>query len=308
MKILIVGLGSIGRKHVDAIYELYPHARIFALRTKKNSETYRDVLNIYGLAELPFVPDFVIIANISALHEETILQMVSLNCPLFIEKPVLIDLKNSLQITNLIKKNNIITYVACNMRFHPCIEFLKSYVNSNKKIINEVNIYCGSYLPNWRSNKDFRRNYSANKAMGGGVHLDLIHELDYTLWIFGFPVSKIFVPSSKSSLNINSIDNARYLLDYDKFNIGITLNYYRIDPKRSIEILYNDDTIYIDLLTSSVKSLISGDILYESQEKMSDIYKKQIKYFTTYLKNKETPMNDFETAVEVLKIALWNLV
>lgn len=304
MKILIVGLGSIGKKHIDAIYELYPRAIIVALRSCISDESYRGVVNLYNLSELSFVPDFIIISNISILHEETIMQMISLKSPLFIEKPVLCNLTNATLISKLVKSNEIITYVACNMRFHPCIEYLKSYLQSSSSKINEVNIYCGSYLPNWRANKNFKKIYSANKEMGGGVDLDLIHELDYTVWLFGFPYATTRVSTSKSSLEINSIDCARYILEYEEYTVGITLNYYRIDSRRSIEVLFDNDTIHIDLLTSTIKSMNSGEILFNSKEKMSDIYLKQINYFIKQFKMNEYTMNDFDTAVDVLKIAL----
>jgi predicted dehydrogenase len=304
MKILIVGLGSIGKKHIDAIYHLYPNASIYALRSGNSVDTYRNVFNLHDITDFYFIPDFIIISNITILHENTILQMISYNCPLFIEKPVLCDLKNADLIVKKIKSHKITTYVACNMRFHPCIEFLKEYVKSTSSRINEVNIYCGSYLPSWRENSDFRNIYSANEEMGGGVHLDLIHELDYTAWIFGFPASKTRILTRNSSLQINSIDSARYILEYLDFTVGITLNYFRVDPKRYIEILFNEETLYVDLLTSTIYSSNNNEILFKNSINMSDIYIKQMKYFIECLTLKNQPMNDFETAIEVLKIAL----
>ncbi len=304
MKVLIIGLGSIGKKHVDGILNLYPDAQIYALRSKYNSEAYKNVINIYNKIEIPTNINFIIISNITSSHEATILDMLDFKCPLFIEKPVISSLGNEYRILNQLAKAEIKTYVACNMRFHPCLEFIKNYIETNSIRINEVNIYSGSYLPEWRPGKNFKNIYSANKEMGGGVHLDLIHEIDYCCWIFGFPNSSKSLQLNKSSLEIDAIDSARYLLAYPNFSACISLNYYRRDAKRLIEIVSANDTIEINLLTNKVKSNLSNKVLFQSDFKIIETYTKQIEYFINQVSFGNEIMNNFENAIKVLKLAI----
>ena len=98
-------------------------------------------------------------------------------------------LQGSETLVKRINQSNLLTYVACNLRFLECIQFLKERLDSQKKFVQEVNVYCGSYLPDWRPGKDYKTIYSAIKEKGGGVHLDLIHELDYIYWLFGKPLN-----------------------------------------------------------------------------------------------------------------------
>lgn len=304
MKILIIGLGSIGKKHVDGILNIIPNAEIFALRSLKSEDTYRTVKNIYSKSQIPSNINFAVISNITASHADSILEMIEYGFPLFIEKPVLSSLNNAEKISNLLNDLRIKTYVACNMRFHPAIEFIRNYILENPFRINEVNIYCGSYLPNWRPGKDFRAIYSANKLMGGGVHLDLIHELDYCCWLFGFPISMQCLQMNKSSLDIDAIDSARYLFAYDHFNACISLNYFRRDAKRQIEIVTPEDTLTIDLLLSKVTSNISGETLFQSDYRIIETYTRQIEYFVNQLKAGNVLMNNFDYAINVLKLAI----
>ena len=304
MKVLIIGLGSIGKKHVNAILNLNPDAQIYALRSNTNSEKYKEVINIFNKNEIPSNIDFIIISNITSAHRNTILDMLHVGCPLFIEKPVLSDLKDAHKIFEQLNDKGIVTYVACNMRFHPCLEFIKSFLEENPIRINEVNIYSGSYLPEWRPGKNFRNIYSVNKEKGGGVHLDLIHEIDYCCWIFGFPQSSKSLYLSCSSLEISSIDSSRHLLVYPYFSTSITLNYFRRDAKRQMEIISSDDTIVIDLLENTVTSRITGQIIYNTKFQLVDTYLKQMKYFVDQIKSRSTPMNNFETALKVLKLAI----
>ncbi len=304
MNILIVGLGSIARKHIKSVNSLKINAKFYALRSKPNSLKENKVNNIYSLSELLIKPDFAIISNPTSYHEKTIMKLINLKVPLFIEKPVLNNYQNASKISSLIKKNQILTYVACNMRFHPSIIFLKSFIDNFKPIINEINVYSGSYLPSWRENKNFRNSYSSSIKMGGGVHLDLIHEIDYCRWIFGDPKEVNSIKRSVSSLKINSIDFAKYTLLYDKFSLNLSLNYYRKDSKREIELVANNDTIIIDLLNNKVLSKINNKVLFEGKYSIQDTYNKQMKYFISKINNKEHPVNSFDEGVKTLILAL----
>ncbi|BFG70375.1 dehydrogenase [Sediminibacterium sp. KACHI17] len=303
MKVLIEGLGSIGRKHVDAILSLNPRADIYAIRTTKDAPIYRSVKNIYNYSELPSNIDFGIISNITSEHENSIIEMIKRRLPLFIEKPVISDVSGASKIQSLLDEYGLTTYVACNMRFHPAIKFLKKYLSESVVRINEVNIYCGSYLPEWRPNKDFRKIYSANVEMGGGVHLDLIHELDYCTWIFGFPISVIAEKRSVSSLKISSVDSAHFILKYPEYSTSIVLNYFRRDAKRTIEIVAEEFTIFVNLLSNSVVLSSSNIPLFKSDFNMVDTYKEQMKYFINDVLPSNTSINDFTNAIKVLTIA-----
>jgi len=304
LNILIIGLGSIAKKHIYAIKTIFDDISIYALRSSSLSRRYDGVIDIFSLRDLKIQPDFIIISNPTYLHEETIFKALEFDCPLFIEKPVLNDTKNDQALIALLEEKNVMTYVACNMRFHPSIVFLKNRITSVQPQINEVNIYCGSNLPDWRPGTDFRQSYSANENMGGGVHLDLIHELDYCYWLFGKPLAVKSVKRSVSTLKIKSIDYANFTLTYAGFAANIILNYYRIDPRRQIEVVLSDDTLTIDLLKNRVQSNISGEILFEAPFSMSDTFENQIKYFVAQIRQKSEPENNFKTGVEILKIAL----
>lgn len=304
MIILLVGLGSISKRHLKAIYNNINQPKIYALRSGVSTEVVEGVINIDDITKIKEKINFVLICNPSNIHAETIIKVSSLNVPLFVEKPILCDLKFVDEIHSIIKKDKILIYVGCNLRFHPSLLYIKSYLKKTISKINEVNIYCGSYLPNWRPNKDYRKLYSSKNELGGGVHLDLIHEIDYCVWLFGYPISIISTKSKRSNLEIDSFDSANYLFNYNYFTASINLNYYRIDSKREIEILFEDHTIKIDLIKNCVIDLTNNKILFNSNFDIQETYDKQMEFFLNCLKQDRILMNDFNESVEVLKIAL----
>ena len=51
----------------------------------------------------------------------------------------------------------------------------------------EADFYCGSWLPTWREGKEYSQTVSANSDRGGGVLLELIHEIDLAHYLIGAP-------------------------------------------------------------------------------------------------------------------------
>ncbi len=303
MRVLIVGLGSIAAKHISVLRNIFnDDIEIFALRSSKHGLNIDDVRNIYQLNELNFKPDFIIIANNTSLHSKTILKLAYLGSPLMIEKPIMDSLFDSQTVKDKLQEFNVRTYCACNMRFHPVIQFLKENIDRMGPI-NEVNIYCGSYLPTWRKNVDFRNSYSARTDMGGGVHLDLIHEIDYSIWLFGLPAEVRSLKRNSSSLKINSIDFALFNLIYDNFVATIILNYYRRDSKRSIEIIFENDTWSIDLLKGQILNS-HNEVVFSKKFEIMQTYVDQMNYFLDKIKTGEEFMNSYEESLEILKLAV----
>jgi predicted dehydrogenase len=304
LKVLIIGLGSIAQKHIDAINKIDQSSLIFALRSNTNSKSFTNIIDLYNFADVPNDIDFILISNPTSLHSKTILKVIDFNKPLFIEKPVFDSIINNEEIVKLIEKKNIKTYVGCNLRFHPALNFIKTYLNTGNSKINEVNVYCGSYLPNWRPQQDYTKSYSANKKLGGGVHLDLIHELDYTIWMFGKPINYNSIKRKVSNLSIETFDYASYNLSYPDFNVSITLNYYRTTPKRQIEIVLENETLICDLLTSTIFNSVNKLIFTDNEFDSSKTYLNQMNYFIANLKNEYMYMNNINESFEILKIAL----
>lgn len=306
MNVLIVGLGSIARKHIAAFQSLNIDFKIYALRSNLNAAIEEGVENIYDLNDSGVIFDFAIISNPTHLHYQFIEKLALRGIPLFIEKPAVHNLENVNKLIEIIEEKQLVTYVACNLRFHPCITFLKNKIDTECLRINELNVYCGSYLPDWRPEKDFRTIYSANAAMGGGVHLDLFHELDYTTWLFGLPSKSISVLRNISSLEIDAIDYANYSFQYPTFTANIILNYYRRKPKRQIEIVLEWDTWTIDLIKNEIKNDKEECLFEVADFNVKDTYSLQLDYFINCLRNKQVPMNSLKESVEILKICLNN--
>ncbi|MCM1755328.1 Gfo/Idh/MocA family protein [Bacteroides ovatus] len=306
MKVLLIGLGSIAKKHISALRVIDPTISISALRSNRNSAPYLGVEDIYDINDIVFEEySFAIISNPTSEHAKTVETLIGYNIPLFIEKPIFAELDHE-DILKKINDNHIKSYVACDMRFLDCLNYTYDYIHGegNRRRVNEVNVYCGSYLPDWRPGTDYKRCYSAIPELGGGVHIDLIHDIDYVYWIFGAPLYTQKVFRNNSSIEIKAIDYANYTMVYEQFCTSVILNYYRRDAKRTMEIVFSDGTWLVDMNANQIKDEI-GNIVYSSEQSSMDCYIKQLNNFMDSLNNENSKSsNDAFEAYEVLKICL----
>lgn len=302
MKVLIVGLGSIAKKHIAALRHIDSTVELYAMRSGRYAQSWDGITDLYDWSELDTIRlDFAVISNPTSEHVPTIRRLLPFQLPLFIEKPLHSGVIDD-ELVAEVKRLGIITYVGCNLRFYECLQEAANIIRQHR--MNEVNVYCGSYLPDWRPQVDYHTVYSANPEMGGGVHIDLIHEVDYIYWLFGKPQYTHRVFTHKSSLDIRAIDYANYLMEYPEFNVNIILNYYRRDYKRTLELVCNDGTFLVDLFANTIT--YGNRILFSSTNRVVDTYLSQMKYFVECVRCNCHTINEIADANNVLKISLQN--
>lgn len=176
MRVLLIGFGSIGKRHYKVLSSFcqIKTIDIVTKQTLENKRTFQSLEEVKNLKSY----DYFVIASQTKKHFEQLkfLELHLKDKIIFCEKP-LFERNKALKIL----KNRV--YVGYVLRFHPLFEKLEKLIK-NDTIIN-INASCGQYLPTWRVDRDYRDSYSAKKEEGGGVLLDLSHEIDYVQHLCG---------------------------------------------------------------------------------------------------------------------------
>ncbi|ELT5391226.1 L-glutamine-D-fructose-6-phosphate isomerase subunit [Campylobacter jejuni] len=292
MKVLIIGFGSIGKKHFLALKSSNHEISLLSSSAKKeeikNTPIYRS-LNECDLNEF----DLYIITNITTEHFNTLKTLDELvkDKTILVEKPLF---EKSQNFTS--SKNHI--YVAYLLRFHPVIVALKKLLKNEK--IYFASLICNSYLPHWRA-IDYRQNYSAKKELGGGVLLDLSHEIDLAFFLFK-DLELIYSQNAKiSELDITSDDFAFLALkNSQEAKIHIELDYFSKFNKREIIIHTLEKSFKADLINNKI------EIYHKNQsQKILNFENNTIKtlqnlHHAVFEKNKK--LCDLKQALKVLEI------
>ena len=301
MKVCFVGSGSIGKRHINNLKTISEERgiipEIHLLRSSKRKlEGLDGVKECFDISELDDKYDMVFVTNPTFLHLDTLKKMIDRSDYFFVEKPVFdcIDVD-----TGFISSDKKI-YVACPLRHTGVIRNLMDFVKPEK--VFSVRAVCSSYLPDWRPGVDYRKIYSAHSDEGGGVRIDLIHEWDYLTYLFGFPNEVACMSSKNSGLEIDSEDLAVYIARDSRRIIELHLDYFGRVPKREFE-MYTDENVYVaDIINNSITA--NGEIIYSAVEEPNDKYINEMKYFLDFCDGKKENINDIDTALHVIKLAM----
>lgn len=244
MKVLVIGYGSIGKRHARLLTELDCQVAVVSRRSVDLVFNYSNLTQALS----DWQPEYVVVANRTSEHHQTIESLMQLGFQgrLLVEKP-LFDRPLALP-----RHSFPLAAVAYNLRCHPLLTKLKSLLDDSAQLIT-ANIHAGSYLPEWRPNTDYRQGYSAKKVQGGGVLRDLSHELDYALWLFG-PWRRLTATGGQlSPLEIDSDDAYTLLMETQHCPlISIHMNYLDRVPRREILVNTDQHTIHVDLINNTI--------------------------------------------------------
>lgn len=309
-KILIVGLGSIGKRHLKILKIIKPKAKIAILSHKEKElhkasalETFYDIDKA-----ISFQPDTALICNPSTLHLSIAKELLKNDIDLFIEKPLSNNMQEAMDFKILVNRSKVLVQVGYNLRFTKSMQLIKELLDKQKigRILS-FRSEVGSYLPDWRKTGDYRKQVSAKKELGGGVLLELSHEIDYLLWLFGKPAWLNANISKQSQLSIDVEDNVNLMLSFKKQNINGSLNmdFYRRDPTRNLTIIGTAGSIKWD----GIKGIVSifrpetdWNTLKTFENEINNSYEDQLLSFFNSIKEKKETLVTLDDGISTLKV------
>ncbi len=309
LKALVVGYGSVGRRHAENLRALGVR-EIFFLRHKSTEDLPPRHLRSWSEA-LKTKPDFAIIANPTSLHIPAALRLAAAGIHLFMEKPLSHNLVGVTRLLNLVNKKHLITMVGYNFRFHPQLLKIKKLLQEGAigKVVG-ARAEAGQYLPDWHPGEDYRQGYAACAVLGGGVILTLIHEIDYLIWLIGAPQAIFCLADKISNLKIDVEDVAEILIKFSKGTTGeVHLDYLQRIPRRTLEIIGEQGTILWNYFDGELKVFTVKNKKWKTYSLPRDFERNQMfmdemKHFISCLRQRKGTIIPIAVGLLSLKMAL----
>lgn len=257
-KLAVIGLGSISNRHRKNLKMLYPRSTIFAMsssgRTPDKLPSDADIIARNIEEVISHNPDMVIIASPSTLHKEHSIPLINAGIPVLIEKPITASLVDADEIIKALKSHQTPVAIGYCLRYLNSSQKIKSKLDSG--LIGEIyNVFVevGQYLPDWRTNKNYKNSVSASSNLGGGALLELSHEIDYTQWLIGNLTPKFSVLRSSKALELEVEDSADILSVNSKGAvISIHLDFLQRRPYRKCRFIGSNGSLEWDLIKNNI--------------------------------------------------------
>lgn len=311
--LLVLGCGSIGRRHVGNLVSLgEKNIDVYDRDAKRSASVARE----FGVTPRRTLgeawrenPEAVLVCTPTNSHRSLAREALSRDCHVFVEKPLSHQWRGVDSLIALSRKKERVLMVGYNLRFNACAMKVKEWLDQGRLgAVLSARLHVGSYLP-WRHPwEDYRRGYGARSRLGGGVILDSIHEIDCALWFFGPLVSVYCVGGKFSSLDIDTEDVAEILLTTSHRKVvSVHLDYLQRPHERWCEVIGEAGYLRCDY-KKGVARLFNGETrrwtTWRDRDDPNRPYLKEMAHFLRCIRGRGKPGIDGESARQSLGIAL----
>ena len=313
MKILIIGFGSIAKRHINnLIHNINCEIIVYSRRKNIRFLDHKKIMVLNSLEKcLLEKPDVALITNETAFHIPMAIKMAKSGLDLFIEKPLSNSTNGIKTLQKIVKQKKLVTQMGCNLRFHKCIIKIRQLINQ-KKIGKVISIQSenGSYLPDWHPNEDYRKGYASDRQLGGGIILTMIHDIDYLYWIFGNPKSIFSVSGKFSDLDISAEDYCSSIIEFkNNITAELHLDFFQRPEFRGCKIKGTKGVIYWNSDKNEIRLFKNRKKVWEvvlalKKFQRNEMYIDEIIHFLKCVKNRKQTINNLDEGIKTMKIAL----
>lgn len=272
-RVLVVGLGSIGRRHARIARLVRPGASIAAWRHRRSDGSLPAGLDTvaWSLDEaLAFAPQAAVIASPASHHLAAARALAREGVHLLIEKPLADRADGVEELIAECAQRSLVLMTGYNLRFLPSLQHFRDVVVSGAAgDVLSVRAEAGQYLPSWRPDVAYRDSVSARASLGGGVLLELSHEFDYLQWIFGNVAWVQAIATRQSLLDIDVEDTAHVVLGFAQSSTrapliaNVSLDFLRHDSTRCCTVIGSEGTLRWNAITGVVDIFRAGGSAWE---------------------------------------------
>ena len=330
MKVLFLGLGGVGQRHLRNLVQLRPDASLAAVRHTGRSfeigpdlraDYSVDIMRKYDIPLFPdiataiagFRPDCAVISSPSSVHAVQALTLIERDVPILLEKPVCVTESELETLLKATKKHRAIVMVAYMLRFNPSVRKLADQIRGQTLgRPYSIHLEANSFMPSWHPYEMYNEFYAGRRDLGGGAILTEIHLCDLLDWIFGLPERVWTVGGKLSDYDFDVEDSATALMEYrlDGVPMAVTLNMSFVQrPVRfAICLKAEHGRITWSLLDNrvEVKNLNTActEVFVAEDFERNTMFVEEMRHFLTCIENGETPQTALEKVAGGQRIAL----
>jgi predicted dehydrogenase len=312
MRLVVIGTGSIGQRHCRNLAALGHEV----LAWDPDAARRREAAAIAGVAAAESLaaalgerPDAALVCAPPSLHVGLARAALAAGAHVFVEKPIAHAGGEVPALIEDAARRGKLLVVGFNLRFLPSLRRVRALIEDKRAgRVLAARAEFGGYLPDWRPGRDYRDGYAVSAALGGGVLLDAIHELDYLGWLFGEAAEVLCTAAHLSDLAGDTEDWAEVTV---RFASGVLahahLDYLQRAYRRNLQVIGDAGVIVWDYPTHSVAVHGPGgppevEDARAAEGAANDMYVEEMRHFVRCVEGRESPLVDGREALRSLRL------
>ncbi|MBM3938209.1 MAG: Gfo/Idh/MocA family oxidoreductase [Sphingomonadales bacterium] len=319
MKVLIIGLGSIGQRHLRLIRSRWPAGTDIGCVRRRNRElVIRDDLttllvdslsDYYAIKSFESISeaahhkyDVALITSPISMHLSDAVQCLENGIKkLFIEKPLCGATEDFVGFLRQVERYHGQVYVGYQLRFHPLLVKIKDIVDSERLGRHKYSEFrFGEYLPFMHRYEDHRLTHMARADQGGGAINCLAHEIDIVSWLFGLAETVSVERHNTGSvgcLGVEDVANISLSFDEGASKSRIHLNFLSARRYRIYELYFEHGQVFFDF-SQDLLSVFDYSTGQSNQHRLEDfrrmdMFEQQADDFLNFCMNEPPQVDDW---------------
>ncbi len=311
--ILIVGVGSIGERHLRCFQTT---GRASLSLCEINGELREQVAKRYDIAKtyadleaaLADSHDAAVIATPAHLHISMATSLAKTGTHLLIEKPLSISLEGVDSLGQELGHQNLRTAVAYVLRHHPALRAMKDAIRSGRfgRPVELIAV-CGQHFPTYRP--AYREIYYTDRATGGGAIQDaLTHSMNAGQWLVG-PVNRLVADAAHQVLDgVEVEDTVHVLARHGDLLASYNLNQHQAPNELVITVVCEEGTCRFELHHHRWAWMTRPETPWQEESftgiERDDLFIAQANGFLDVIEGQAEPACTFEEAAQTLRTNL----
>jgi len=248
--ILIIGSGSVGKRHARNLSALGCRISCVDPRAERRNELAHETPIIQGFANerealAAARYDGVVIGSPPHVHVTQTIAALEAGTAVLLEKPVCPDLLTGETLAAAATRATAPVLMGYTWRWWPpLIDVRRQLLDGAIGNVRHVQFHMSAHLADWHPWERYQDFFMARRELGGGALLDESHWIDLMLWLFGMPATVSGSIDKISGLEIDVDDNVDLLFTYrDGPRVTMHLDLYGRPHEKFIRFIGSEGTL-----------------------------------------------------------------
>jgi predicted dehydrogenase len=311
-KLLIVGVGSIGERHLRCFLATDRAEAVFVEVNSSLRETIAERYGVRGFASLDEAletqPTVAVVAVPAHLHIAIATKLAECGIHLLIEKPLSTSFEGIDRLQQIVSERGLTAGVAYVYRSHPLLTEMRAAIQSGRfgRPVELIAV-SGQHFPTYRP--AYRQIYYTDRATGGGAIQDaLTHVINAGEWLLG-PVDRLVTDAAHQVLEGVTVEDTVHLLArHGSVMASYSLNQYQAPNEFSLTVICERGTIRWESHENRLRTMLAPSSAWHDDAitplERDTLFVRQANQFLTAIETSSAPACSIADGLQTLRVNL----